>query len=119
MPSVSPFMFSDLSPKKNIALQEVLSDKASFMPHELCVRLGISRERALSIIYLLWILNFVDLKRLVYHSCDFETPIDAVSFKQGNIEFPLYCDACDQDIESEDELEFDVMAVIKGVYANK
>lgn len=117
MSSVSPTIFANLSSDENADLHELLKSKPTFMPHELAVRLGITREEAINIMYALWIFEFVDLKKLVYHNCDLETPFETIPYGENIVDglpdLPLHCEECDRIVEDPDELEYDLVAKVK------
>ena len=60
--------------------------------------------------HILHILKVIELKILIYHDCDYDTPIDAIPF--DSLDFPAYCEECDNDIEVSD-LEFGLIGFPK------
>jgi hypothetical protein len=83
---------------------------ADFMVHQLAVSLGIEWSKGLAIITILYAQKVLDVKLLIYHSCDPELAVGAIPFRYGYPKLPFYCEECDCEIDDYSELDFDLMA---------
>ncbi|MEM8674764.1 MAG: hypothetical protein AAGF83_12950 [Cyanobacteria bacterium P01_G01_bin.67] len=81
------------------------------MPHQLATRLGISLSDALTIIAILESHGYSQNKLLIYHECEPEVPADAMPYGEGFPNLPWKCPHCGEEVDSYDELDFDIMAI--------
>lgn len=82
---------------------------ATAMPHELAVKLGIGYSDALAILSVLEVEGLCEIKLLIYHICA-EAPVAAVPFGKGFPNLPWDCSHCEEVVEDNKYLSFDVIA---------
>ena len=83
------------------------------MPHQLAVILGIEYSKALAILTVLEVEGLCQIKLLVYHNCELDTPIDAIPFGKGFPNLPWICPNCGTSVDNYDELSFNFIAYSK------
>ena len=81
------------------------------MPHQLATRLGIRLSDALAIIAILESHGYSRNKLLIYHQCEPEVAADAMPYGEGFPNLPWKCPRCGEEVDSYDELDFDIMAI--------
>lgn len=84
----------------------------SVMPHVLEIQLGLDYSQGLAIISVMASEGLCKARLLIYHSCDPELVVGSLPLDQGLPELPWRCPECEREVESYDELAFDVEAVI-------
>lgn len=100
-----------LSNEQKAELNKKFSERTTAMPHELAVRLGITYAEALTIIALLEADGLCQNQLLIYHNCDPDVLLDAIPYGIGFPNLPWTCPECKEEVESYDELSFDIMAI--------
>ena len=81
------------------------------MPHQLAARLGIPLSDALIIIAILESHGLSKNKLLIYHQCEPEVIAGAMPYGEGFPNLPWKCPHCGEEVDSYDELDFDIMAI--------
>lgn len=82
------------------------------MPHDLAVRLGITRSDALTVLAILEGDGMCSMKLLVYHKCEPDNPAGAIPYGQGFPNLPWLCPLCEEEVDNYDDLLFDFIAEI-------
>jgi hypothetical protein len=82
------------------------------MIHQLANAIGTDRSNALAILMILKNLGYLKVFLLSYHKCDLSVPMHATPIEEGFPKLPIYCDYCDRDVTSYDDLFFDTLANI-------
>lgn len=85
-----------------------------FMPHELANLLGATYEISWAIIAELHSSGACEAWLVIYHRCEPDVIAGKVPFGRGYPPLPWACPLCEQEVESYDELLFDVIARTKA-----
>ena len=101
--------FLSIQQKKELTRQ-FKRPKERAMPHQLAARLGLPYSSALAILSVLETDKLCEIRLLIYHRCT-EAPVGAIPFGKGFPHLPWICPHCEDTIESQKELSFDLMAI--------
>lgn len=102
-----------LSSSQKCELENLLLSRDSLMPHEIANQLSITYEQALAFLLACELYGFAEVYLLIYHSCEPDKYIDAIRFKSGIPDLPFICENCEEEVETIDELSFDILASLK------
>lgn len=83
------------------------------MPHDLAIRLGITRPDALAVLAILEADGLCTIKLLIYHKCEPDVPAGAIPYGKGFPNLPWTCSLCEEEVDNYDDLSFDFMAEVK------
>jgi len=87
------------------------SVKIGVMPRQIAVSLGMKRDEALAVVTILEANGLCENRLLIYHVCEPDTIADWVPLREGFPNRPWYCPLCEESIEEDSELSFDIMSL--------
>jgi hypothetical protein len=90
-------------------LNRYVKNNTELMPHEIAGVLGCNPQEAMGILLFIFSRYLAEGYLLIYHKEHPSFPITIADFHQGFPRVPFYCDQCDQEILSKDELLYDFM----------
>lgn len=102
-----------LSDKHKAELSKRLKEWTTVMPHQLAVWLGIEYSEALAVLSVLEAEGLCEMKLLIYHECEPEVPVGAITYGKGFPNLPWTCPNCEESVDNYDELSFDLIAEFK------
>lgn len=106
-----------LSQESKLRLVSFFKDpRHSVMPHELANATGVSAKTAVDLLSNLAKMTEAKLNRCVYHDCEESGGASFLAVDHTeSLELPVRCCHCEEQIEEEDELRFDLLLLATGV----
>ncbi len=86
----------------------------TFMPHEVANYAGSNRKLARALLFALAADELAEMHLLIFHDCNKDTFVDHWPLVEGTPTLPWECPECGFEVESEDELRYDLMCIPNG-----
>jgi hypothetical protein len=92
--------------------RKLRSANSKLMPHEIATSIGLTLPQAHAILIVLASVGLCENRLLIYHICA-EVPVGSIAFGIGFPALPWICPECGEELNSYDDMTFDLIAIAK------